>query len=135
MFGNDAPGACQHFVNRLVEFGFPGIAAHTSSRTGCNFSSILLKRTSWLHQLNAPVDHAAQCRKAVGRRKSNATGKRPARSEERRVGKECVSTCRSRWSPYHQKKNTHKNINETTARHAKHLTETYIRERQNANES
>src|SRR3546814_2965881 len=25
----------------------------------------------------------------------------PARSEERRVGKECVSTCRSRWSPYH----------------------------------
>src|SRR3546814_15659416 len=25
----------------------------------------------------------------------------PMRSEERRVGKECVSTCRSRWSPYH----------------------------------
>src|SRR3546814_14946996 len=27
------------------------------------------------------------------------------RSEERRVGKECVSTCRSRWSPLHYKKN------------------------------
>src|SRR3546814_19159202 len=26
---------------------------------------------------------------------------RLARSEERRVGKECVRTCRSRWSPYH----------------------------------
>src|SRR3546814_2403864 len=26
---------------------------------------------------------------------------RETRSEERRVGKECVSTCRSRWSPYH----------------------------------
>src|SRR3546814_12237546 len=26
---------------------------------------------------------------------------RPPRSEERRVGKECVSTCRYRWSPYH----------------------------------
>src|SRR3546814_12880511 len=25
----------------------------------------------------------------------------PGRLEERRVGKECVSTCRSRWSPYH----------------------------------
>src|SRR3546814_9770388 len=25
----------------------------------------------------------------------------PLRSEERRVGKECVSTCRSRWSPFH----------------------------------
>src|SRR3546814_15049205 len=30
------------------------------------------------------------------------------RSEERRVGKECVSTCRSRWSPYHSKKNNNK---------------------------
>src|SRR3546814_3363055 len=28
-------------------------------------------------------------------------GAREERSEERRVGKECVSTCRSRWSPYH----------------------------------
>src|SRR3546814_5877968 len=28
-------------------------------------------------------------------------GQRSGRSEERRVGKECVSTCRSRWSPYH----------------------------------
>src|SRR3546814_13638494 len=27
--------------------------------------------------------------------------KAPTRSEERRVGKECVSTCRSRWSPDH----------------------------------
>src|SRR3546814_2536622 len=27
--------------------------------------------------------------------------RRAGRSEERRVGKECVSTCRSRWSPYH----------------------------------
>src|SRR3546814_14297281 len=29
---------------------------------------------------------------------------RPHRSEERSVGKECVSTCRSRWSPYHSHK-------------------------------
>src|SRR3546814_20895282 len=29
---------------------------------------------------------------------------RRIRSEERRVGTECVSTCRSRWSPYHYKK-------------------------------
>src|SRR3546814_15041768 len=28
-------------------------------------------------------------------------GLEQVRSEERRVGKECVSTCRSRWSPYH----------------------------------
>src|SRR3546814_18754660 len=31
-------------------------------------------------------------------------GSRFDRSEARRVGKECVSTCRSRWSPYHSKK-------------------------------
>src|SRR3546814_7521171 len=33
-------------------------------------------------------------------RKGVELGRR-TRSEERRVGKECVSTCRSRWSPYH----------------------------------
>src|SRR3546814_14295703 len=36
-----------------------------------------------------------------------------SRSEERRVGKECARTCRSRWSPYH-KKTTH-----TNTRHVK----------------
>src|SRR3546814_13936120 len=36
---------------------------------------------------------------------SDLAATRTARSEERRVGKECVSTCRSRWSPYHSKKN------------------------------
>src|SRR3546814_14663263 len=40
-----------------------------------------------------------------------------ARSEERRVGKECVSTCRSRWSPYPYKKNTKKKIIPKTKRH------------------
>src|SRR3546814_16183029 len=32
-----------------------------------------------------------------------------SRSEERRVGKECVSTCRSRWSPYNYKKKNKSN--------------------------
>src|SRR3546814_7824850 len=35
---------------------------------------------------------------SASQRKSGAS---TSRSEERRVGKECVSTCRSRWSPYH----------------------------------
>src|SRR3546814_18654153 len=34
-----------------------------------------------------------------------------ARTEERRVGKECVSTCRSRWSPYHYKINVRRSFN------------------------
>src|SRR3546814_19958605 len=37
----------------------------------------------------------------AGRIECAADGPAPARSEERRVGKEWVSTCRSRWSPYH----------------------------------
>src|SRR3546814_13675142 len=36
------------------------------------------------------------------------------RSEERRVGKECVSPCRSRWSPYHSNKQP------TTPKHNPH---------------
>src|SRR3546814_12319232 len=39
---------------------------------------------------NTDADEALLSHLQVGRR-----------SEERRVGKECVSTCRSRWSPYH----------------------------------
>src|SRR3546814_19726955 len=36
-----------------------------------------------------------------GRAGASAEALSNSRSEERRVGKECVSTCRSRWSPYH----------------------------------
>src|SRR3546814_17257479 len=46
---------------------------------------------------------------AVGARMLQAIGQQQqgiARSEERRVGKECVSTCRSRRSPDHDKKKT-----------------------------
>src|SRR3546814_19164824 len=39
-----------------------------------------------------------------------------ARSEERRVGKECVSTCRSRWSPYHSQQKI-----EATISHQLHM--------------
>src|SRR3546814_13739057 len=42
-----------------------------------------------------------RCADGVG---VHVRSQRLLRSEERRVGKECVSTCRSRWSPYHQKK-------------------------------
>src|SRR3546814_6115817 len=37
----------------------------------------------------------------IGRLRLDRIDLRVQRSEERRVGKECVSTCRSRWSPYH----------------------------------
>src|SRR3546814_17304611 len=51
--------------------------------------------------------------------------RRWARSEERRVGKECVSTCRSRWSPYHyikKKSYTNENSKCSQARGSSELT-------------
>src|SRR3546814_19441006 len=56
---------------------------------------------------------------------------RLVRSEERRVGKECVSTCRSRWSPYHskQKHETHHTSNDTQTQIQKYYSDTYIDER------
>src|SRR3546814_11123315 len=58
------------------------------------------------------VDHSctgrrfAPCRFPADQKQSMI--ERKPRSEERRVGKECVSTCRYRWSPYHYKKNKKK---------------------------
>src|SRR3546814_12415584 len=45
---------------------------------------------------------------------SDAVAPRARRSEARRVGKECVSTGRSRWSPHHVKNNTADSINQIT---------------------
>src|SRR3546814_15681208 len=48
------------------------------------------------------------------------------RSEERRVGKECVSTCRSRWSPYHLKKKKQKQYTRITHNYKQYIN-TYQR--------
>src|SRR3546814_1701629 len=54
-----------------------------------------LTENGWTN--GASMDGAAS-RIVVSRSKTDHPAQR---SEERRVGKECVSTCRSRWSPYH----------------------------------
>src|SRR3546814_14398831 len=53
--------------------------------------------------LLADIEILPTCRGCFAQFDTGAPRQRqhPARSEERRVGKECVSTCRSRWSPYH----------------------------------
>src|SRR3546814_7625712 len=53
------------------------------------------KLSSWLQPLGVQV--AWLTGSLTGKARKAAI----QRSEERRVGKECVSTCRSRWSPYH----------------------------------
>src|SRR3546814_13694392 len=47
---------------------------------------------------------------------------RNRRSEERRVGKECVSTCRSRWSPSHSKNNKSEQTRDTKQTHQNIIT-------------
>src|SRR3546814_19528363 len=48
------------------------------------------------------VEHAARLLGRLTDDLGDALAERDAaRSDERRVGNECVSTCRSRWSPYH----------------------------------
>src|SRR3546814_2318744 len=53
---------------------------------------------AWPTGTEIPGVHACQ---SLSRCLSETSASANARSEERRVGKECVSTCRSRWSPYH----------------------------------
>src|SRR3546814_14271979 len=54
-----------------------------------------------------PCDRRSSDTTGSGTRCSRRRDREPAvRSEERRVGKECVSTCRSWWSPYHYKQKT-----------------------------
>src|SRR3546814_13102064 len=84
-----------------------------------------------LFQIGVADDEAARQRLVridVGGDRLDAGGSAAAddRSEERRVGKECVSTCRSRWSPYHSKKKqssiqvgTSRDNNKTNSRHRK----------------
>src|SRR3546814_15552418 len=63
-------------------------------------------------QTTEPLDIPGETSAGVGNPRRIGQRRRADRSEERRVGKECVSTCRSRWSPYHKKKNNTKNIEE-----------------------
>src|SRR3546814_18303488 len=67
----------------------------------------ILSRTA-VGLIRASMDRPARCcamdprvKHEDDRMRGSEGGVTPQRSEERRVGKECVSTCRSRWSPYH----------------------------------
>src|SRR3546814_14248060 len=67
---------------------------------------------------SASSSAGVKCSAAVGAATAPSRRANIVRSEERRVGKECVSKCRSRWSPYHSKKKiaSHTNITEKSKR-------------------
>src|SRR3546814_16722621 len=70
-----------------------------SGRTGVRRSTIILYQRTAVASSVSLYDKEAQL--------AWLTNLTDRRSDERRVGKECVSTCRSRWSSYHLKKNEH----------------------------
>src|SRR3546814_8499711 len=62
-----------------------------------------LERSAWHSGFPVPPHHSRSFEQCAGARRSTlfpTPDPGAVRSEERRVGKECVSTCRSRWSPY-----------------------------------
>src|SRR6056297_3836065 len=73
----------------------------SSRRRHTRFSGVTGVQTCALPILASrrPVNRRPRIRAAT----RTGPRRRPSRSEERRVGKECVSTCRSRWSPHHYK--------------------------------
>src|SRR3546814_16228075 len=61
-------------------------------------SALRSKASSSCDGVGGGADHARQVQRRRGQQE---------RSEERRVGNECVGTCRSRWSPLHSKNKLH----------------------------
>src|SRR3546814_2971451 len=81
----------------LIGAGIGGLAATLAiQRAGCRVTVCEIGES--LREFGAGVVITPNAMHALN---SLGVGKQLARSEERRVGKECVSTCRSRWSPYH----------------------------------
>src|SRR3546814_16135816 len=67
------------------------------------------------------LDELRLQQQSLGLAVSGDDGHRAGDRKSRRVGKECVSTCRSRWSPYHyKKKNTTTRAKRDTLRHTPH---------------
>src|SRR3546814_18394150 len=98
---------------------------HAGSGDEGKLYTLIFRRAMASQMASAQLERTTvTLREATGRHELRANGqvvKFPgflARSEERRVGKECVSTCRSRVSPYHSKKKRSKRTkNEPTRQH------------------
>src|SRR3546814_17276279 len=97
-----APALARHWRHALRELGgeavldgFPGMAVHPPGVR----AMAARRRTRQLHRRPDPAGGRAL--PGHGVRMEPADRRRSTRSEERRVGKECVSTFRSWWWPFH----------------------------------
>src|SRR3546814_14969965 len=78
----------------IRESGWHQVLVFTRTKHGANRLAEKLVKDG----LSAAAIHG---NKSQAARTRALAGFKDGRSEERRVGKECVSTCRSRWAPYH----------------------------------
>ena len=72
-----------------------------SERVSVRFTLNGTSRTVKVPPMKRLLDVLREDCGATGTKEGCGEGECGARSEERRVGKECVRLCRSRWSPYH----------------------------------
>ena len=84
----------------LATHDFPEIFMKTSNALAGNHDTITIEDETFHY------DYEGELVIIIGKSGKNISPEKAmehilGRSEERRVGKECVSTCRSRWSPYH----------------------------------
>src|SRR3546814_20070946 len=104
--GATVPSAWTHKASRTARCVWFGRYIHENSRprndNTCNFCS----EEDVTHTIRGKPHHRGRDRSTIRLLKYRTAFKlcsqaENRRSEERRVGKECVSTCRSRWSRYH----------------------------------
>src|SRR3546814_782628 len=106
-------------AGKEVEVGTPIAALFAPGEKGVDIAALLSESSDQVDTVDAVVNNVADSQASTQESTSIPTASakakhtrifasplakrlaRDARSEERRVGKECVSTCRSRWSPYH----------------------------------
>src|SRR3546814_11258808 len=92
--------------------GDTGVADDEYSRTGATLDAMTGLRPAFKKDGTVTAANASgindggaaiilMSAKDAEARNAPVLGRIASRSEERRVGNECVSTCRSRWSPYH----------------------------------
>src|SRR3546814_18917019 len=95
------------YTTRFRSGGLHGVGDATSHRPVEFLIDAAIERQIYVEaaDLNAVLNDTVQPFEIFEKIESAADVGQPdehaARSEERRVGKECVSTCRSGWSPYH----------------------------------
>src|SRR3546814_13911975 len=87
----------RQFIGQCAETGNRSLRGLPNIRRVAEFLPLVrVGKMHLYHRRRDGFDRVVKSNRCVGE-----TARIEDRSEERRVGKACVSTCRSRWSPYH----------------------------------